>query len=185
MDEKPRLPNLTDIAKLSRWAKVFFLSRCATRVIPLIRNQWPKLLAVDIQRLELVCTNAVASASLGREALVVADTLPDILELIRRSEELENVAGYGLSVVASAASIGKIMDAQAGTEFVASTMERMVATYVASQLNEGAVIGSVWTDFVALVDAAHVNGWTDETSIPTANVLGPLWPNGTPSGWPE
>jgi|GEM_PF-4351917 len=60
----------------------------------------------------------------------------------------------------------------------------MILAYGASQFNEGAVIGSVWFDYAALRDASQAGGWADETAIGQADILGELWPHGTPPGWP-
>jgi hypothetical protein len=175
MSDDPRVPNLSDLAQLPRWAKVLFLSRCSARVIPLIRRQWPELSTADWQQLAMAGANADASSRLGREVLVGADPLPRILELIQESERQGNLAGFGLSLCASA---------EKATAFLAQAMERMVVTYAASELNEGAVVGSVWFDYTALRDAAMTNGWTDETSIQNGDLFGQLWPHGTPPGWP-
>lgn len=55
--------------------------------------------------------------------------------------------------------------------------------HAAHRLNEGAVIASVWFDFIAHRDAAAARGWNDQTKM-TDGILGELWPNGTPPGWP-
>ena len=182
MDDNPRVPNLSDLARLPRWAKVLFLSRCAARVIPLIRQQWPNLSEADLQQLALAGANADACARLGREVLVGADPLPRILELIQEAEHQGNVAGYGLGVCATAAGIAQVESPEKSTGLLAQTLEQMVVAYAASQLNEGAVVGSVWFDYTALRDAAETNGWTDETSVPQDDDLDQLWPNGTPPG---
>jgi len=43
MDEKPRIPTKDDIHALPRWAKVAFLGRCAERMLPIIKKDWPDL----------------------------------------------------------------------------------------------------------------------------------------------
>lgn len=184
MDNTPRIPTLTDIALLPRWAKVLFLSRCAARVAALISHQWPSLAANDLQQIAFAGANSDASARLGREVLVGADPLPRLMELIESAERQGNLAGYGFAVCASAAGLPQVESADKATSLVAQALEQMILAYSASQLNEGAVVGSVWFDYATLRDAAQAGGWNDETAIGQADILGELWPNGTPPGWP-
>jgi len=183
MDDSPRIPTLTDIKLLPRWAKVLFLSRCAARVIPLIQSQWPTLTAVDMRSIGMAGGNAQASAFLGREVLVGADPLPRLLELIKVAEEQNNLAGFGLSVCANAAGLTQIENAEMATSFIGQTLEAMIQAYAATGLNEGAVVGSIWFDYMALRDATRGKGWSDETSMKD-DVLREFWPHGTPPGWP-
>ena len=184
MTDTPRIPTLTDIALLSRWAKVLFLSRCVARVAPLIHQQWPSLLASDLQLIAFAGANPDASARLGREVLVGADPLPRLMELIETAEVQGNFAGYGLAVCASAAGLPQVESAEKATSLVAQALEQMILAYATSKLNEGAVIGSVWFDYAALREAAKAGGWNDETAIGQGDILGGLWPHGTPPGWP-
>jgi len=183
MADSPHVPTLTDIALLPRWAKVLFLSRCAARVIPLIRSQWPALTASDMMSIGMAGGNADASARLGREVHVGVDPLPRLMDLIQVAEQQDNMAGYGLSVCATAAGLLQVESAETATSLVASALERMIQTYGASGLNEGAVVGSVWFDYAALRDATQAGGWNDQTRM-TDGILGGLWPHGTPPGWP-
>jgi len=185
MADSPRIPNLTDIAVLPRWAKVLFLSRCAARLIPLIRYQWPTLSTGDLQQIGMAGANADASARLGREVHVGTDPLPRLLELIEKAEQQGNLAGYGLGVCAITAGLPQVESAENATSLVGQALEQMIQAYAASQLNEGAVVGSVWFDFAALRDASQANGWTNATPIGQSDLLGDLWPNGTPPGWPN
>lgn len=184
MEDNPHIPTLTDIALLPKWAKVMFLSRCAARVIPLIHNQWPALTDNDMMIVGMACANASASARFGREILTGADPMPRLLELIQAAEEHGNMAAYGLTVCACAAGLTQIELPETAAAFVAQSLERMVATYAANDLNEGAVVGSVWFDFVALRDAAAAECWADDDCIPRDVPPGELWPMGTPPGWP-
>jgi hypothetical protein len=183
MADAPHVPTLTDVALLPRWAKVLFLSRCAARVIPLIRNQWPALSANDLITIGLVGGNADASARLGREVHIGSDPLPRLTELIQAAEQERRLAGYGLAVCATAAGLLQVESAETATSLVASALEQMIQAYAASGLNEGAVVGSVWFDYTALRDAATAGGWDDQTRM-TDGILGELWPYGTPPGWP-
>jgi len=88
----------------------------------------------------------------------------------------------GLCVVA--AGLPQVESAEKATSLVAQALEQMILAYGASQFNEGAVIGSVWFDYAALRDASQAGGWADETAIGQADILGELWPHGTPPGWP-
>ncbi len=183
MADAPRVPNLTDIALLSRWAKVLFHSRCAARLISLIQSQWPELTASDMRAIGSAGSNADASARLGREVLLGADPLPRLLELIEAAEQQGSMAGYGLGVCAIAAGQSQPVAAAKATSLVAQALEQMIQAYAASGLEEGAVVGSVWPDYTALRDAAQAGGWGDNTPMPQG-ILGELWPNGTPPGWP-
>jgi hypothetical protein len=184
MADTPRIPTLTDIGLLPRWAKVEFLARCAARVIPLIQSQWTTLTANDMLAIGMAGGNADASARLGRQVLVGADPLPRLMELIQAAEEQGNMSGFGLAVCATAAGLPQVEDAGNATRLVASALEQMIQAYVVSRLEEGLVVGSVWFDYVALRDAAQAGGWNDQTRM-TDSTLGDLWPNGTPPGWPE
>lgn len=184
MDESAHIPTLSDIALLPRWAKVLFLSRCAARVIPLIRRQWPELTASDLMAIGMAGGNSDASARLGKEVLVSADPLPRLLELCQTAEQNQNMAAWGLMVCATAASLPQVESRESATGLVATALERMIQAYAANRLNEGAVVGSVWADFTALRDAATASRWDDRTSIPDG-VLAELWPHGPPPGWPD
>jgi hypothetical protein len=94
------------------------------------------------------------------------------------------MAAYGLVVSATAAALPQAKDAQAAISLAGTALEHMIQAYAASGLNEGAVIGSVWPDYVVLRDAAKSGSWDDQTRM-TDDVLGELWPHGTPRGWPE
>jgi hypothetical protein len=72
---------------LPRWAKVLFLSRCATRVAPLIQAQWRRLSSGDTQVVFAAGANADASAHLGPEVHVIADPLPRLAELVNEAED--------------------------------------------------------------------------------------------------
>lgn len=184
LEDLPHIPTLTDIALLPRWAKVLFLARCVSRVIPLIQSQWTVLSANDMLSIGMAGGNADASARLGREVQMGADPIPRLLELIQRAEQEGNMAGYGLAVCASAAGLPQLESAENATSLVAQALEQMIQAYAANGLNEGAVVGSVWFDYAALRDAAERDAWTDETAIGQSDGLGELWPHGTPSGWP-
>ena len=185
MADSPRIPSLTDISLLPRWSKVLFLSRCAARLIPLIRDQWRTLSVGDLQQIAMAGANADASARLGREVLVGTDPLPRLLELIENAEQQGNMAGYGLGVCAIAAGLPQVESAENATSLVGQALEQMIQAYAASRLNEGAVVGSVWFDFAALREASQASGWTDATPIGESDLLGDFWPNGTPTGWPN
>ena len=93
------------------------------------------------------------------------------------------MAGYGLSVCASVAGLAQVGSAEKATSVVGQALEAMIQAYAVSRFNEGAIVGSVWPDYAALRDAAQAGGWDDNTPMPNA-VLGELWPEGTPPGWP-
>jgi hypothetical protein len=177
------IPTLTDIAILPRWAKVQFLARCAARVIPLIQSQWPILTDSDMLAIGMAGGNAEASAQAGREVSVGADAVPRVLELIERAEQEGNMSGFALAVCATAAGLPQVADAGDATRLVASALEQMIQAYAVSELEEGLVVGSVWDDYVALRDAAQAGGRDDQTPM-TDDVLGDLWPHGTPPRWP-
>lgn len=183
MAESPHIPTLTDIALLPRWAKALFLSRCAARVIPLIRSQWPELTASDMMAIGMAGANADASSRLGREVLVGADPLPRLVELGQIAHENSSMAAWGLMVCTTAAGLPQVESPESATTLVATSLERMIQAYAANGFNEGAVVGSVWFDFTALRDAAAAGGWNDQTRM-SDDVLGELWPHGTPPGWP-
>ena len=50
-------------------------------------------------------------------------------------------------------------------------------------LNPSIVVGSVWPDSLAIRDDSQ-GGWDNDTPVPPV-MFGPLWPDGTPRGWPE
>jgi hypothetical protein len=180
---EPHIPTLTDIALLPRWAKVQFLARCAARVIPLIHSQWTTLSASDIIAIGMAGGNAEASAQAGREVLVGADTLPRVMELIQRAEQEGNMSGFALAVCATASGLPQVVDCENATRLVATALEQMIQAYAVSGLEEGLVVGSVWEDYIALRDAAQIEGWSDQTRISDSS-LGELWPYGPPPGYP-
>ncbi|HVT27735.1 MAG TPA: hypothetical protein VHE81_06940 [Lacipirellulaceae bacterium] len=81
------------------------------------------------------------------------------------AEDRGNLSAYGLVVCVHTASIIQIEK----TDLINIRVAEAVKLF----------------DYGALCDAARMNGWTDESPIPDDDFLRPLWPNGTPPGWPD
>lgn len=126
--------------------------------------------------------NADASAQAGREVLIGGDALSQVLEDSTGQARRKHVR-LRPCCIRDGGRIAPVFDAATATRLVASALEQMIQAYAVSRLEEGLVVGSVWEDFVVLRNAAEAGDWDDQTPI-TGNVLGELWPQGTPPGWP-
>lgn len=175
----PKLPDEKDIAKLPRWAQVAFAARCARRVLPLFKYDWPDAPEKHVQAVENAVHLAEDSAAHAYSAGVAADDAADDASDAayaaydaRAADAYDSYdAAYATSYAAHAAAYDAATAAAAAT-----------AATAAARVRAGTLFAIV-SDYARLVDRAHEEQWTDDTPVPPA-VFGALWPDGPPPGWP-
>ncbi|MAY75651.1 MAG: hypothetical protein CMJ31_13230 [Phycisphaerae bacterium] len=170
-DEQVTLPTEEELARLPRNAVVAYALRCAMRVRPLVEVYWPnaprkQLAAIDraITLVQAAVTNpASTSASELSHAAVAADAAAN-------AADAANAAAARAALAARAAA-------------AADTAHAAHAAHAAAASNVAAANAAAGADYNTLAHLAREDGWADDTGIDVER-LGPLWPQGTPAGWP-
>ena len=161
----PVLPSEEEIAKLPRWARVAFAARCARRVQLLYTHFWKG--PTDYHRQDV--SNAVDSAesSAARGSRYITGKAWAMDGANAASNEYSSFAAWA-AADATAAIDGTVVTGHS-------------AVGAASSLADLAPI--IRRDFDHLARLAEWQRWTDNTPVPP-EVFGPLWPEGSPPGWP-
>lgn len=179
-----RIPSYDDIHLLSRWAKVGFVGRCAERVLPLIHHDWRELTDLNLLFIRFAASTATVASQHAHETFA-NEEIERTAEFVRIAEEQRHlVAAAALAVCGIACAIPRVADTRRTSEMVIGALEQMVHAYSGIELNTGAVIGSVWPDYVLLRQAVCELKWNNYSCIPE-DFFGALWPFGTPPGWPD
>jgi hypothetical protein len=177
------LPTETEMGRLPWWAKVAFAARCARRVLPLFERAQPgtpefkfRDLENFVERAELAATNAKPDASRGdTDAVVYA------LEARLRNDHVARAVARAVSRAIRAAEANPRIDILGIERVVWEVGESAVEA--ANQVGTD-ILPALRTDFDVLVRQSIVRKWSDDSPV-TPDVFGPLWPNGTPPGWPS
>jgi hypothetical protein len=172
------------------WARVAFAVRCAQRVRPLFTLAWPDAPAEHVEALDRAIALAQASAASPASASVSAaasaaynasDASGDALSAYIASDASDaSDAPSAASAAASAAYAASAADAADAADAAASA----AAYAYAASASADAYAYAIHQDFELLRSLAKEQGWTDDTAVGTA-LLGPLWPDGKPEGWPD
>jgi hypothetical protein len=177
------LPTEPEISRLPHWAKVAFAARCARRVLPLLKYAWteatePDLGTVenDIQVAELAAVHARPAAR-GGDVDSVAAALAAHLAGFPAARAVARAAFRA----ASAADVDPSEDLGDSTLAAAEAAES--AAEAAGVLRVD-ILPALRNDYDSLVRQSIVRKWSDDSPV-TSDVFGPLWPNGTPPGWPS
>ena len=180
MAAKPKIPTESKIAQLPRWAQVAFAARCARRVFPLFRSGWktaPEQHSHAIMRAievaESAATAAVSDVHTAYAAAAGADAAANAAEAADDADAAADAAAATAARAAYAAADGAAAAADAAAFAVDATDANADVT----------VRIAIRADFERLKRSAAAEHWTDETPIPPT-VFGPLWPGGSPPGWP-
>jgi hypothetical protein len=161
-------PTEEEIARLPRLAQVAFAARCARRILPLVTMDWP---GVPAEHAEAV----VRAVELAEVAAAGTPSDKDALATARAADRAARAAAWAARAGAQAAAMA-----------AASAADSIwAATAAHAAVAAGAVVAdaAVRADFDRLAAAAAVKKWTDGTPVPP-EFFGPLWPEGTPLGWP-
>ena len=147
----------TDAAALGRWARVALAARCARRVLPLLRHCWPGATEAHEDILDCAITMAEDSAAQG-VALTCPHLTPHNARAGEVAEEADAFGGaaHAAHCASAAASAIYVSHGHADPETLRAAMHADYATA-----------------------AAHGDGPMSPGDF------GPMWPNGTPAGWPS
>lgn len=178
LDEKIELPSQEELATLPRWAIVAYAARCARRVQPLFADSALPLSQVhDSAFLKVIhLVEQAASHPEDASGLIAADlSLADARE---RSH-----AGKAIGGSAATADSGFHRNKSQSIASAAYTAE---SSFLAAKLHveEHVICQVIRSDFELLRGLAQREGWTDDSPV-DVRLLGPLWPDGVPEGWPE
>jgi len=185
---KPKLPTEEELKDLTRWARVTLLARAVRRIQPLYLHGWPaapKKLQQAIERAIAFGESAAAqgkapagSQAFGLGAMAAYGKEPDEITFSRDYvHDVPNAA----SRVAFACSESQPMFASEGLEDA-----QRAANYFERVTNHPCV--RVFTqlirdEFALLLQVCKQEKWKKDTPVPE-DLLGPLWPEGSPPGWP-
>lgn len=182
-----------DIEPLPRWARVAFAARCARRVLPLYLQSWPSAPSEYFRVLQMACRSVANVAH--HPSHVNPTALSEILGELERLDAHGYVGAWAARVVTAAVSSGANTLASSLTSRddqhalggldVLTTIRGATEAARAGVLTGGGVIMSVMRRDLELLKAlAAESQWTDDSGV-DADLLGPLWPEGEPEGWPE
>ncbi len=193
-----RIPSVSDIARLPRWAQVAFAARCARRVQPLFKYFWPDAkveyataIRESLDAVEAICIKPRhAAVSTPRRILDRLAIVEDAFAYETSSAQSwlrakDIVEGVIASVQAAAYALGafeNFADDLYQSEHAASD-----AVEIASEILEEVATSldrAIVRDYQLLASSANKLNWTDETPVPP-EVFGAMWPEGEPEGWPE
>lgn len=165
------LPTEEEIALLPWWARVFLAVRCARRVLPLYTKNWPTASQHDVLTL-LRVTEAT-------ERAVQAATKADD----RIAEDAQFVATDATYSPAGLAMNPAAAVMHAAFAAVKDDPQNHSAYSARYAHHAGVPEHVVRMDYDKLLKLAADESWGHSTPIPT-DVIGPLWPDGPPEGWP-
>lgn len=212
--DRTQPPGEAEMGTLLRWARVAFAVRCAQRVQPLYRHYWPSAPEKHVRALDQAITVAADSARLGRPASTLAidvgtraaaathATTRTAAARVRapaaRNTSAADAAADAAAVDAAACSAYTAVraaytavsaaDASVYAAAAAAAAARAAAA-ATPRAAHAAAIKAMWNDYELLVSTGE-GGRTvlsrlrvsDHSVDPDS--LGPLWPEGTPKGWP-
>lgn len=180
-----------ELRQLPRWAVVAFAARCARRVQPLFTKYWAKAPDEYVMTINTAITLAESSARVGRadapvgRAHVAAGVVaydaarPGAYEGVAYEGPIYPAAGAAAVARAAAGAAAAAADANAG----AAAADAAYAAAGAARAYSFA-LAAIRPDFELLKSLAAFEGWTPESPV-DPDLLGPLWPQGVPEGWPD
>lgn len=183
------LPGKKELEQLPRWAQVAFAARCAERVRPLYKHFWPDAPQKYIDAVDeavLVAWRAASQASVPAyaAAAAVAYAAVDAIDVAAADDTAGAYgAAYAAHVAVRASAHAAAANARAANARAADAAAAAddAATHAAAS---GAAIAAMRRDYELLKALAEREGWTDESAV-DPDLLGPLWAEGEPEGWPE
>ena len=188
------LPTEAEIAAVPRWARVAFAARCARRVLPLFRHNWPDAPNAFSLRLSWVVelVESVAQYNDASEAesgpLTCAAYVVDAAINSRRNRQ------RAAKVIHATTKALVVFRDETNPLFqslfapVAKNAAVAIADCTAASREEydaawQAAVTTLRNDFDRIAHVAAVRYWTDNSPVPP-DVFGPLWPDGPPARWP-
>lgn len=172
-----------ELRQLPRWAVVAFTARCARRAQPLFTMNWPQAPDEHVKAVEAAITLAESSARVGR-----ANGSAAVVAAVAARAAATAAEDYPDAITAAAdAAYYAASDAGRAATAVHDAAYAPTAAYYAA-VAAGALaavrIAATRADFELLQSLALIAEWSDESPV-DPDLLGPLWPQGAPEGWPE
>jgi hypothetical protein len=206
--KKPRAvsaPNRDELLSLPLWPRVAFCARVARRFLPLLvywetkaQPGYEYLLSSPsrirgIRSCVFQTEQAAAHAAVqSEEALYKARDITGIAEsqaefaaeLAKRKKLSPQFAAALAASTAHEASTGAFISSKPEWNFEWGTVVYNVMEIGKIMKMSAAVNAAVRADFDRLESLIEEHLWGHNTPVPR-RVFGPLWPEGTPQGWPE
>jgi len=183
-DGEAEIPTRDEIATLPRWAQAAFAARCARRVQALFLKHWPDappehVEGVDraIALAETLCGSPSSASEDAFSARAAAKAAFSARAAAKAAFAAANAAD------AAAANAADAFSANAAAANAADAADAADA-FSAFAAARAAVVRAMRSDFALLAALAKSENWTDETAVPV-DLLGPMWAEGEPDGWPE
>lgn len=182
-----------DLQMLPRWARVAFAARCARRVQPLFRDEWPSAPQEHVKAIDNAITISEKSAAAAVLAVLAADAANGVAAISAARAAVGDAVLYA-DAFAVAAFVADTADrairaaARAATApargtFVPSVDASTAARYACAAAGTAFADAAVRRDYELLIAASEAEKWSDDTPVPP-EFFGPLWPDGEPEDWP-
>lgn len=182
-----RTPNKAEISRLPRCAQVAFAARCARRVQPLFNHFWPDAPKKHLDAVDAavrLAENCASTASLTASAVDAVKAYAAANATTAAYSANTANAAAAVAAANAADATAKAADATANAAVTAVAVAAGDAAAAANAVAAKAGIAEIVADFEFLLAAAEGEQWDDNTPVPP-EFFGPMWPNGTPDGWPE
>lgn len=167
-----------EIDALPRLARSAFTARCARRVQPLFKFDWPdspEYVATGVDdAITLTERFAANPNSVAQNSLAVAESAAS------------NAADVSLRLH-SASVASAVADAAAHAIFpiayneATTTFHAYESAVVAARAAAGRATSAIRSDFDLIAHISKSENWTDNTPVPP-EFFGPMWPDGPPEG---
>jgi hypothetical protein len=184
MPDEPRLPTEEELRTLPRWAVVAYAARCARRVQPLFTHYWPDAPREHVEAVDRAITLAEAAAA---DPASASDWVPALAARSAANAAANAAAARSAARSAANAAANAALNAAAANPaaaaLTAANAAHATAANPAAAANAAALAHAARRDFDLLRALAEQHGWTDDSPVDVA-LLGPLWPDGLPEGWP-
>lgn len=200
-DPLESLPSEEQVRRLPRWARVAYAARCARRVQALFALNWKDAFANYVQAVGDAIALAEAAARVGRANFAACKDAAWFASSASTDADSFTCGSAGAaSMAADAASWAAFIAADAADDARADFLGTYTAAdatrayYAARQAcfaahnwldsTVPAINACMQSDYELLSRFSQDRGWTDSSPVDIA-LLGPLWPNGRPVGWPD
>ena len=177
------LPTVDEIFLLSEWAIVAYAARCARRVLPLFSHYWPHPHPDYSQAIERTVEFSEVAGRLAN-----GDFIPhfDFHSGVCTATDAANAAGGGEMGLRARAKDAAFAAAYAGDAAgyaqIRATAARSASDSALDAAQEWNICETVRCDF----DTLYANTLASKSTDPIPpSIFGPLWPEGSPEGWPE
>ncbi|VTR93217.1 leucine-rich repeat : Leucine-rich repeat protein, putative OS=Trypanosoma vivax (strain Y486) GN=TvY486_0039050 PE=4 SV=1: Pkinase: LRR_4: LRR_4: LRR_4: LRR_4: LRR_4 [Gemmata massiliana] len=174
-----RSPTEAEIAQLPRWARVALAVRCARRVLPLFRHDWP---AAPFEHIESVVQAVELAERLWAQAAAgFRGSNRAVAARAGRAAGIAYTAGAYIAVYVGDAAVNAVH--AAGGDSIDKAYAAIAYAVDASAGFSPLARNAIRADFDALKRAMVERQWTYATTV-LPDFFGPLWPDGLPPGWP-